>query len=83
MKIKIDNKVTNTYGDIVIEEAFNGLTIRTREGKELNICLRDFGFDMNINNGEWFHIDKEEDICCLKCNRKKKLDKINKNETQH
>ena len=41
------------------------------------MCLRDFGWDVKIDNGVWFHIDNEEDVCCLKCKRKKKIEKIN------
>jgi len=41
--------------EVTIKEAFVGVTIETREGKQLNICLRDWG-------GPWHHIDKDEDF---------------------
>ncbi len=62
----------------VVEKAYNGITIKTDAGKELHICLRDYGWDVKVDNGEWFHIDSEEDVCCVKCKRKKKLNEINK-----
>jgi len=81
MKIELKDgdsiSTIDTTCDVTVEKIFNGITIKTREGKKLNICLRDFGFDMSIDGGEWFHIHDEEDICCLKCQRKNKLDKIN------
>ena len=61
---------------IIINEAYDGVTIRTKEGKDLNICLRDYGFDMRIDKGQWFHVDSQEDICCVKCSRKSKLKKL-------
>lgn len=76
MKIKILNSEYITHEDVIISEAYNGLTIKTNEGKKLNICLRDYGFDMNIDGGKWFHIENEEDICCITCERKKKLRNI-------
>lgn len=97
MKIKIDDRNTSnktiiinqditeidTYGDVIIKEAYSGLVIKTNgEGKELHICLRDWGFDMKIDDGNWFHINTEEDICCVSCQRKKKLEKIKENENK-
>ena len=75
MKIDIDirEKVT-------ITEVYDGITIKTAEGKKLRVCLRDYGFDMRIDDGQWFHVDNQEDLCCVKCNRKNKLKKLD-NET--
>lgn len=56
MKIEAENN------SIILKEAFSGITIETREGKKLNICLRDFGFDVNIDGGKWFHIHDESDF---------------------
>ena len=43
MKIKVDED----YG-LIIEEVYGGFTLRTREGNELSICMRDDTFEMNI-----------------------------------
>ena len=61
MKIEAEHK-ENGETIIVISEFYSGLTLRTREGKDLNICLRDYGFDMNIDGGKWHHIHKDKDF---------------------
>lgn len=56
MKIEaIDNQ-------IILKEVFSGITIETKEGKQLHICLRDFGYDMKLENGDWHHISNESDF---------------------
>ena len=56
MKIEaIDNQ-------IILKEVFNSITIETKEGKQLHICLRDFGYDVKINNGKWHHISSDSDF---------------------
>ena len=70
MNIEVD------YGRTVIKEAYNGVIIRTNHGKELYVCLRDYGFDIRIDSGEVLHINSEEDLCCFTCKRKKKLENL-------
>ena len=62
--------LTKTNGNIEIRKAYSGLTIVTNEGRRLNIILRDFGWEMNIEepdskDGEkviWHHIDSDDDF---------------------
>lgn len=60
--MKIETKITKEGHSLIISEAYSGLTIKTREGKELNICLRDWGFDMNINGGKWHSVSDDNDF---------------------
>ena len=56
MKIEaIDNQ-------IILKDVFNSVTIETKEGKQLHICLRDFGYDVKLDNGNWHHISSESDF---------------------
>lgn len=56
----------NESGVIVLEEVFSSICIRTKEGKELYVCLRDFGFEMKMKDGEreseWKHFDEIDDL---------------------
>jgi hypothetical protein len=49
-------------GHLTLTEVYNSITIKTNEGRELHICLRDFGWEMKINDGEWYLITNEEDF---------------------
>ena len=40
-------KVTEDYG-IMVEEVYSGFTMRTSEGNEIHICMRDDTFEINI-----------------------------------
>jgi hypothetical protein len=46
----------------VIKKAYSGVAIETDEGKQLRVCLRDYGFDVRINDGKWIHISEEKDL---------------------
>jgi len=43
--MKID---VNELGCIVLEEVYRGLTLRTKEGRELNLAMRDEDIEMSI-----------------------------------
>ena len=60
--MNIEVKAGNDGYEVILTKVFSGVTIKTEEGKELNICLRDFGFDMNINGGKWFHVNDDSDF---------------------
>jgi len=51
--------ITKFYGGI-------GLTLKTDEGKELNICLRDSGFECNIDGGQWHTIEDDSSFAEIK-----------------
>ncbi len=57
MKIETDGSDT-----IVLKEVFNSVIIETREGKKLYICLRDWGWEMKIDEGKWHLISNEDDF---------------------
>ena len=58
-------KIEAEGNDIILSEVFSGVTIKTREGKELHVCLRDCGFDMRIGSGPWHHVNEEKDFAEL------------------
>lgn len=62
--MKIETVINKDGYGIVITEFYGGvgLTLKTNEGKELNICLRDFGFEMNIDGGQWHYVDSDSDF---------------------
>ena len=47
---------------IILTDVFSGVTIETAEGKQLHVCLRDFGFDVSLDNGEFWHISEQSDL---------------------
>lgn len=38
-------KISAVNNDLVLEEVFCGILLRTKEGKEFSICMRDGGFE--------------------------------------
>ena len=44
---------TNEHGIIQLEEVFNGIILKTRDGEEMTICMRDSGFEFRYQ-GEWY-----------------------------
>lgn len=58
LKMKIESKDNQT----IIKEVYNSITLETKEGKQLHICMRDFGFEMKIDDGDWHLITKESDF---------------------
>lgn len=56
MKVEIkDNK-------IILKEVYNGIILETIDGKQLGICMRDSGFEMKLDNGDWHMIESESDF---------------------
>ena len=55
-------KIEFVDNQIVLKEVYNSITLETREGKQLHICMRDFGYEMKIDNGEWHLLTNEEDF---------------------
>jgi len=48
MKITINDKNT-----MQLEEVFNGITLKTADGEEMIICMRDSGFEFKYQN-KWY-----------------------------
>ena len=44
---------TNEQGVIQLEEVFSGIILKTSDGEEMSICMRDSGFEFNYQ-GEWY-----------------------------
>lgn len=55
-------KVQVKENQIVLKEVYNSITLETREGKQLHICMRDMGFEMKIDDGDWHLITNESDF---------------------
>ena len=54
-------KIETKDGQIIVKQIYNSITIETDEGKQLHICLRDKGYEMKIDDGQWHLITNEED----------------------
>ena len=48
MKIKVNEENT-----MQLEEVFNSVVLKTKEGEKLAICMRDSGFEFNYQ-GKWY-----------------------------
>lgn len=55
-------KIEANEDQIIIKEVYNSITLETREGKQLHICMRDWGFEMKIDDGDWYMITNESDF---------------------
>ena len=38
---------------LIVTEVYNGLLLKTEEGQELGVCMRDGAFEVSIN-GHWY-----------------------------
>ena len=48
-------KVTvNEHGIIQLEEVFNGIILKTQDGEEMSICMRDSGFEFEYRGELYF-----------------------------
>jgi hypothetical protein len=52
-------------GDILIERAYSGICMRTEEGNEIGICMRDDTFEINVmpggeSEGNWWCVDMQD-----------------------
>jgi len=52
MKISVDEN-----NDILLEEVYNGVGLKTRDGETMGICMRDSGFEF-IYQGTWYSAQK-------------------------
>ena len=55
-------KIETKDDQIIVKHIYNSITIETDEGKQLYICLRDRGYEMKLDNGEWHLITEETDF---------------------
>ena len=71
-------KITTTNNNILIEELFIAITLKSPSGEELSICMRDTGFEFNYQ-GTWYSA-KQGSVteivqqngfkpCSMKCNK--------------
>ena len=61
-------KVSIEDGNIVLEEVFSGILLRTPEGNEIGICMRDGTFEINVigdGSDNWHTVDYN-DLTILK-----------------
>lgn len=52
-KIKIMKLTTDENGEIILEDVFSGVGLKTRDGEFMGICMRDTGFEFNYQ-GTWY-----------------------------
>lgn len=38
---------TNEKGDIILEDIYSGVELKTKDGESIKICMRDSGFEFN------------------------------------
>lgn len=55
-------KIEAIDSQIILKEVYNSITLETKEGKQLHICMRDMGFEMKIDNGNWHLLTDESDF---------------------
>ncbi len=55
-------RIETKDNQIILKEVYNSITFETKEGKQLHICMRDFGYEIKLDNGEWHMIEKESDF---------------------
>lgn len=53
---------TDEDGTLVFKEIFNSIAIETTEGKRLYVCLRDHGYEMKIDDGQWHLLTNDKDF---------------------
>jgi len=55
-------RIDSIDNQIILREVHNSITLETIEGKQLHICMRDLGFEMKIDDGNWHLITDESDF---------------------
>ena len=50
-------KLTTDENGIVLEEVYSGISLKTRDGEFMGICMRDTGFEFNYQ-GVWYEAKK-------------------------
>lgn len=56
MKVEIEEN------QIILKEVYNSITFETKEGKQLHVCMRDMGFEIKIDDGDWHLLTDESDF---------------------
>ena len=59
-------KIETKENQIILKEVYNSITLETKEGKQLHICMRDMGFEMKIDDGNWHLLTNESDFEAIK-----------------
>lgn len=55
-------KIEVKENQIILKEVYNSITLETDKGKQLHICMRDEGFEMKFDDGDWYLIEDESDL---------------------
>ena len=55
-------RIETIENQIVLMEIYNSITLETKEGKQLHICMRDYGYEMKLDDGDWHLITDEKDF---------------------
>jgi hypothetical protein len=46
-------RIETKENQIVLKEVYNSITLETKEGKQLHICMRGYGYEMNLDVYRW------------------------------
>ena len=71
-------RIETNDNQIILKEVYNSIVLETREGKKLHICMRDSGYDIKLDSGDWHMIEKESDF---KIVNKKSINIVTENST--
>ena len=57
-------KIRAEENDLIVEQVYSGLTLRTSEGNEIAICMRDDTFEFNvmpngISTENWYRVNMQ------------------------
>ena len=59
-------KITvSEIGELILEEIYTGVILKTGESNVIGICMRDDTFEINISNGtesNWWRVNMQEGI---------------------
>lgn len=55
-------KIETKNNSIVLKEVYNSIILETSEGKQLSICMRDYGFEIKLDGGVPHLITNESDF---------------------
>ena len=55
-------KIESNENQTILKEVYNSIILETKEGKQLYVCMRDWGFEMKIDDGEWHLLTTESDF---------------------
>ena len=79
-------KLTTKDNVLIVEEVYQGFLMRTSEGNDISICMRDATFEINVmpkgeHTNNWWRIDMETGTIIKETGGKPVVDTDPKEET--